>query len=132
MGSNNLQPSWSIGSLFGRRVSGQCVLAKSSNVYLLLEKGLVEELNSSLENDVKNWGKNVASDSLWSNPAFEISSTPSKVLLGLDGSHGSSLLYLFPVNNYSESNPFDLGLKWKFPVTWSTQQAPLQATRFLM
>ena len=41
-----LQPSWSLSSIFGRKVTGRCVLAKSSNVYLQLGRGLVTELEN--------------------------------------------------------------------------------------
>ncbi|MBA0590102.1 hypothetical protein Gorai_018821 [Gossypium raimondii] len=40
----HIQPSWSLSSIFGKQVSGRCVLAKSSSVYLLLDRGLVAEL----------------------------------------------------------------------------------------
>ncbi|GFP88865.1 GPI transamidase component pig-t homolog [Phtheirospermum japonicum] len=43
-----------------------------------------------------------------------------------------SVLYEFPVDGYDESEPLDLGLKWKVPVTWSCEQAPLRANRFLL
>ncbi|GJU90683.1 putative reverse transcriptase domain, aspartic peptidase domain protein [Tanacetum coccineum] len=40
--SRKLQPSWSMNSLFGRTVDGKCALAKSSNVYLNLDRLLAK------------------------------------------------------------------------------------------
>ncbi|TQE08370.1 hypothetical protein C1H46_005998 [Malus baccata] len=40
-----LQPSWSLTSIFGRKVSGRCVLAKSSILYVQLDRGLVAQLD---------------------------------------------------------------------------------------
>lgn len=118
-----LQPSWSLSSIFGRKVNGRCALAKSSKVYLQLERGLVSELK-----------KNIGSEGYDVEANFELSVNPDRVLTEENSRHGigSSLLYEFSVNKYSNSKPFDLGLTWKFPVIWSCQQAPLHATRFLM
>lgn len=118
-----LQPSWSLSSIFGRKVNGRCALAKSSKVYLQLERGLVSELK-----------KNIGSEGYDVEANFELSFNPDRVLTEENSRHGigSSLLYEFSVNKYSNSKPFDLGLTWKFPVIWSCQQAPLHATRFLM
>lgn len=118
-----LQPSWSLSSIFGRKVNGRCALAKSSKVYLQLERGLVSELK-----------KNIGSEGYDVEANFELSFNPDRVLTEENSRHGigSSLLYEFSVDKYSNSKPFDLGLTWKFPVIWSCQQAPLHATRFLM
>lgn len=118
-----LQPSWSLSSIFGRKVNGRCALAKSSKVYLQLERGLVSELK-----------KNIGSEWYDVEANFELSFNPDRVLTEENSRHGigSSLLYEFSVDKYSNSKPFDLGLTWKFPVIWSCQQAPLHATRFLM
>lgn len=118
-----LQPSWSLSSIFGRKVNGRCALAKSSKVYLQLERGLVSELK-----------KNIGSEGYDVEANFELSVNPDRVLTEENSRHGigSSLLYEFSVDKYSNSKPFDLGLTWKFPVIWSCQQAPLHATRFLM
>lgn len=118
-----LQPSWSLSSIFGRKVNGRCALAKSSKVYLQLERGLVSELK-----------KNIGSEGCDVEANFELSFNPDRVLTEENSRHGigSSLLYEFSVDKYSNSKPFDLGLTWKFPVIWSCQQAPLHATRFLM
>ncbi|XP_011010751.1 PREDICTED: GPI transamidase component PIG-T-like [Populus euphratica] len=118
-----LQPSWSLSSIFGRKVNGRCALAKSSKVYLQLERGLVSELK-----------KNIGSEGYDGEANFELSVNPDRVLKEENSRHGigSSLLYEFSVDKYSNSKPFDLGLTWKFPVIWSCQQAPLHAIRFLM
>ncbi|KAG6735588.1 hypothetical protein POTOM_061771 [Populus tomentosa] len=118
-----LQPSWSLSSIFGRKVNGRCALAKSSKVYLQLERGLVPELK-----------KNIGSEGYDVEANFDLSVNPDRVLTEENSRHGigSSLLYEFSVDKYSNSKPFDLGLTWKFPVIWSCQQAPLHAIRFLM
>lgn len=48
------QPSWSFSSLFGREPIGQCVLAKSSNVSMALERTLIERLESSTKENTSN------------------------------------------------------------------------------
>ncbi|CAG7878195.1 unnamed protein product [Brassica rapa] len=103
----DLQPSWSLSSLFGRKVVGKCVLAKSSNVYLQME--------------------GLAHQALWKNEEFELSTQPDRILR-----ENSSFLYIFNIDKSSDSEPFDLGLTWKLPSKWSCQQAPLHASRFLM
>lgn len=105
-----LQPSWSLSSLFGRKVVGKCVLAKSSNVYLQME-GLAHP----------------ETQTLWTNAEFELSIKPDRTLREL-----SSFLFVFDIDKSSDSEPFDLGLTWKLPSKWSCQQAPLHASRFLM
>lgn len=129
-----LQPSWSLTSIFGRRVSGRCVLAKTSNVYLLLDKGLVTELNNLQKDNEIARSENVNYEDLRSSYGFQLSVNPDRVLEEGSGSHTNnpSLVYVFSVEKYSESEPFDLGLTWKVPVLWSCQQAPLHASRFLM
>ncbi|KAM7271519.1 hypothetical protein ACFE04_030733 [Oxalis oulophora] len=114
------QPDWSLSSIFGTKVTGKCVLAKSSSVYLQLESGLVAELkNLQKEND------NTPSENLY---GFELTKNPDRVI----EEKGSSVLYEYAVDKYNVSKPFDLGLMWKSPVSWSCQHAPLHATRFLM
>lgn len=129
-----LQPSWSLTSIFGRRVSGRCVLAKTSNVYLLLDKGLVNELNNLQKDNEIARSENVNYEDLRSSYGFQLSVNPDRVLEEGSGSrtNNPSLVYVFSVERYSESEPFDLGLTWKVPVVWSCQQAPLHASRFLM
>ncbi|CAH8290973.1 unnamed protein product [Eruca vesicaria subsp. sativa] len=109
----HLQPSWSLSSLFGRKVVGKCVLAKSSNVYLQME-GLK---NADPEK----------THTLWKSAEFELSIEPDRTLREL-----SSFLYIFNIDKSSDSEPFDLGFTWKLPSKWLCKQAPLHASRFLM
>ncbi|KAJ6860545.1 hypothetical protein NC651_036822 [Populus alba x Populus x berolinensis] len=61
-----LQPSWSLSSIFGRKVNGRGVLAKSGKVYLQLQRGLVAELKKNV-----NYGADyIASEGLMVNPAL--------------------------------------------------------------
>ncbi|KAJ0110944.1 hypothetical protein Patl1_01578 [Pistacia atlantica] len=128
-GKTNMQPNWSISSIFGRKVSGKCILAKSSNVYLQLDKGLVCELKDLQKENAEYGANNSASEH-----SFELSVNPDKVYEEMDNLHGksTSVMYEYSVDKYSDSQPFDLGLKWKIPVVWLNQQAPLHASRFLM
>ncbi|KAL5097441.1 hypothetical protein RYX36_001768, partial [Vicia faba] len=45
-----IQPSWSLSSIFGRKVNGRCVLPKSSNVYFHVERDLVAQLEKLQKN----------------------------------------------------------------------------------
>lgn len=129
-----LQPSWSLTSIFGRKVSGRCVLAKSSIVYLQLDSSLVAELDSlPKENKISSTDKYVSED-FSSNACFDLSVKPDRVLKELKGfeKKNPSVLYEFLIDKYNESGPFDLGLTWKVPVAWSCQKAPLHVSRFLM
>ncbi|KAK9944791.1 hypothetical protein M0R45_010341 [Rubus argutus] len=129
-----LQPSWSLTSIFGRKVSGRCVLAKSSIVYLQLDSSLVAELDSlQKENNISSTDKYVSED-FSSNACFEVSVKPDRVLKELKGfeKKNPSVLYEFSIDKYNESGPFDLGLTWTVPVAWSCQKAPLHVSRFLM
>ncbi|KAJ7950457.1 GPI transamidase component PIG-T [Quillaja saponaria] len=130
----NVQPSWSLGSIFGRKIGGRCVLAKSSNVYLQLEGALVTELEN-LQKDIVVSGMNdIDPEGLRTNPGFELSIVPDRVHKEVNSLHskGLSILYGYSVEKYSDTEPFDLGLKWKLHVVWSCPQAPLHASRFLM
>ncbi|KAL6968005.1 hypothetical protein U1Q18_033809 [Sarracenia purpurea var. burkii] len=129
-----LQPSWSISSLFGRKVGGKCVLAKSSNVYLQLEGALVSELNNIQKGNEKYNADDLGFEGSWNNPGFELSVSPDRVIKEFNSlrKEGPSFLYEYLVDNYSDSKLFDLGFTWKFPVVWSCLQAPLHASRFLM
>ncbi|KAL2557060.1 GPI transamidase component Gpi16 subunit family protein [Forsythia ovata] len=129
----SLQPSWSLSSLFGRKVSGRCSLSKSSNVYVQLDQNLVSELKEvwkkieEPENDV------LVHEDSWNYPIFELSASPDRIINGVELQRDCSLiLYEFVAENFNKSTPFDLGLRWKLPVVWSCQQAPLSASRFLM
>lgn len=129
-----LQPSWSLSSIFGRKVSGRCVLAKSSNVYVQVERGLVSELKNLHAEDEGSGAGNVTFEKTWNNPGFELSIAPNRVIKEVNILHDdtSIVLYEYLIDNYSNSEPFDLGFTWKFPVVWSSPQAPLHASRFLM
>ncbi|PON99815.1 GPI transamidase component PIG-T [Trema orientale] len=128
------QPSWSLTSIFGREVNGRCVLAKSSNVYLQLDQGLVAELDNLQKENEMLVADFIGYEGLRSSHGFQLSVKPDRILEEVNGSHRNkpSLLYVFSVEKYSDSEPFDLGLTWKLPVVWSCQQAPLHASRFLM
>ncbi|KAL3531101.1 hypothetical protein ACH5RR_010423 [Cinchona calisaya] len=129
---STLQPSWSLSSLFGRKVGGRCVLSKSSNVYVQLDQNLVSELQKvGKENEGSHHD---ISENFWSDPSFEMSVPPDKKIREVESldSGGSSILYEFSVENYSDSKPFDLGFRWKVPLVWSCQQAPLSVSRYLM
>ncbi|KAL4571902.1 hypothetical protein LXL04_018669 [Taraxacum kok-saghyz] len=113
-----LQPNWSMSSLFGKTVDGKCSLAKSSNIYLHLEGNLVHNMKN--EGDYSN---------------FELSISPDTITKEVNPFHKQhpSILYGFSINHSSHnSKPFDLGFKWKLPVTWSCVKPPLHVTRFLM
>lgn len=133
-GENKLQPSWSMSSLFGRKIGGTCLLAKSSNVYLQLDWDLVRELKH-LQNGNQELGvESIMEESFLSNPAFVLSDEPDKVINEVNSrSEGSSaILYEFSVRKHSDLGPFDLGFTWKTPIVWSCPQLPLRVSRFLM
>ena len=44
----------------------------------------------------------------------------------------SSILYEYPIKEYTDTEQFDLGLMWKHPIVWSSPHGPLYASRFLM
>ncbi|KAI7748256.1 hypothetical protein M8C21_000370 [Ambrosia artemisiifolia] len=124
--SRKLQPSWSMSSLFGKTVDGKCALAKSSNVYVQLEGGLVYNMKDTWNNIEGNDGEIVQE------VPYEVS--PDRMMKEINSFHkdGYSILYGFSINNYHSSKPFDLGFWWKLPVTWSCVKAPLRVSRFLM
>ncbi|KAL8160602.1 hypothetical protein V2J09_002139 [Rumex salicifolius] len=118
---SKLQPSWSMSSLFGKTVNARCVLAKSSNVYLQLERGLVSELKDFEKNGMFNIAD------------FELSTVPDGVIKEINKSgKGSSVLYQFLLEKHVAEKPFNLGLTWKQSVNWKCSQAPLHASRYLM
>ncbi|XP_058743631.1 uncharacterized protein LOC131616342 isoform X1 [Vicia villosa] len=125
-----IQPSWSMSSIFGRKVSGRCVLAKSSNVYLQVERDLVAQLEKLHKNTVAYADNDKGIDVLGENLGFEISITPDRVHKELEKS--SSILYEYSIKEYNDTEQFDLGLTWKYPVVWSCPLAPLYASRFLI
>ncbi|GAU44938.1 hypothetical protein TSUD_351530 [Trifolium subterraneum] len=125
-----IQPSWSLSSIFGRKISGRCVLAKSSNVYLQVEKGLVTQLENLEKNKVAYDSNDTGTEVLRRNLGFELSITPDRVHRELEKS--SSILYEYSIKGYNDTEQFDLGLIWKHPIVWSSPHAPLYASRFLM
>ncbi|XP_021273638.1 GPI transamidase component PIG-T isoform X1 [Herrania umbratica] len=133
-GEKRIQPSWSLSSIFGKQVRGRCVLAKSSNVYLQLDRGLVAELKHIHKENEKSVANGLTSENFWTYPSFELSASPDRIVIEENSFHGksSSILYNFQVEKYTESEPLDLGLTWKIPVVWSCQSAPLHSSRFLM
>ncbi|WJX91919.1 hypothetical protein P8452_73634 [Trifolium repens] len=125
-----IQPSWSLSSIFGRKINGRCVLAKSSNVYLQVERGLVTQLDNLEKNTVAYDSNDTGTEALRRNLGFELSITPDKVHRELEKS--SSILYEYSIKGYNDTEQFDLGLIWKYPVVWSSPHAPLYASRYLM
>ncbi|MBA0847901.1 hypothetical protein Goshw_025393 [Gossypium schwendimanii] len=130
----HIQPSWSLSSIFGKQISGRCVLAETSNVYFLLDMGLVAELEHIHKENEKSEEYVLISEKFWNNPSFELSAKPDRIFIEESSllSKNASVLYKFEIEKYGESEPFDLGLFWKTPVVWLCQQAPLHANRFLM
>ncbi|KAK6940522.1 GPI transamidase component PIG-T [Dillenia turbinata] len=127
------QPSWSISSIFGKQITGKCVLAKSSSVFLQIESDAVSELKNLWKENGMSVKSNEMSKNLWSNPYFELSIAPDRVREASSfNSDSSSIFYEFFIQKYSRSESFDLGLTWKSPFVWSCPKAPLHATRFLM
>lgn len=130
-----LQPSWSLSSIFGRKVPGRCVLARSSNVYIQLDKGLMAELQGMLGEQEMLAVTRSSSEGSIRNLAFELSANPDRVHMEMssrDDKH-LSVLYMFSVaEKYDESEPLDLRFTWKIPVVWSIPQAPLHVTRFVL
>lgn len=118
----SLQPSWSVNSLFGKKVVGHCVLAKASRIFFELDKDLAFKID-----ELKPLNS-------WNNSAFELSGVPSRVIRELNAlsNQGSSLLYEFDVSGSSDSIPLDIGIHWKIPLAWSCSHAPFRVSRFLM
>lgn len=133
-GKTHIQPSWSISSIFGRKVSERCFLAKSSNVYLQFDRGLATEVKNLQKGNKMSGANDVDSENFRKSSDFELSINPDRVFEEVNGLHSeySSVLYKFNMEKYNKSEPFDLSFVWKVPVVWACQQAPLHATRFLM
>lgn len=133
--ATRLQPSWSLSSIFGRKVTGRCALAKSSNVYIHLDRGLMAELQGMLREQEILAITRSSSEGFRSNPAFELSANPDRVHMEINSRDDkpSSILYMFMVEEkYDDSEPLDLRFTWKISVVWSIPQAPLHVTRFLL
>jgi GPI-anchor transamidase subunit T len=124
------QPSWSLNSIFGRKINGRCVLAKSSNVYLQVERGLVSQLENLQKNTVAYAANYTDTEVLRRNLGFDLSIMPDKIHRELGKS--STILYEYSIKGYNDTEQFDLGLTWKYPVVWSSLHAPFYASRFLM
>lgn len=116
-----LQPSWSLSQLFKKEMTGKCVLAKSSKIFLELERGLLEKIVE-------------IHDDSWSNSFFDLFPSPDREIKELENSNGQvgSSLYEYKVDNSNENKPLDVGITWKLPLVWSSVHAPFQASRFLM
>nr|CAD1820251.1 unnamed protein product [Ananas comosus var. bracteatus] len=116
-----LQPSWSLSQLFKKEMTGKCVLAKSSKIFLELERGLLEKIVE-------------IRDDSWSNSFFDLFPSPDREIKELENSNGQvgSSLYEYKVDNSNENKPLDVGITWKLPLVWSSVHAPFQASRFLM
>ncbi|XP_051113184.1 uncharacterized protein LOC127239196 [Andrographis paniculata] len=130
--SEKISPSsWSLSSLFGRAVGGKCSLSNSSNVYIQLDQKLVSEINE-LEKNSDDYKKgNPVVQGTQNNPLFELSHQPKRVVKEVYSPEQGSIFFEFPID-YSRSEQFNLGLRWKVPVVWSCQQAPLHVSRFLL
>ncbi|KAJ0980443.1 hypothetical protein J5N97_008698 [Dioscorea zingiberensis] len=117
-----LQPNWSIMSMFKKKVTGQCVLAKASTIFIELENSLAAEIEK------------LGCGESWKNPAFELSVKPDRVIRELNSVEGKSgsTLYEFKVVQYDKYEHLDVGIKWKLPLVWSCPQVPFLASRFLM
>ncbi|KAI0523010.1 hypothetical protein KFK09_005400 [Dendrobium nobile] len=117
-----LQPSWSISSLFGKEVVGQCVLAKTSRIFFELEKDLAFKVDK------------LQPLSSWNTSAFELSGIPNSNIRELNAvkNLGSSVLYVFEVSNSNDHIPLDVGIRWKIPLVWSCPHAPFHMNRYLM
>ncbi|XP_020575014.1 GPI transamidase component PIG-T isoform X2 [Phalaenopsis equestris] len=122
LGDGSLQPSWSLNSLFGKKVVGHCVLAKTSRIFLELENDLALKVDK------------LQPLSSWNNSAFELSVIPNNEIRELNALNKlrSSVLYVFEVSGLNDSVPLDLGIHWKIPLVWSCSRAPFHVNRFLM
>ncbi|KAJ6797137.1 GPI transamidase component PIG-T [Iris pallida] len=117
----SLQPSWSLSSVLGKKVAGQCVVSKASRIFYELDKGLVSELEK------------LESSYSWRNPVFELSVPPHRVIRESNTLQGqsTSVLYEYRVN-FDDYETVDVGVTWKLPLKWSCPHAPFYASRFLM
>lgn len=116
-----LQPNWSMRHLFNRKLSGKCLVSKSSRVFFEVDKGIVDKVNKT------------GSDLSWNNEFFVLSNSPDRLIKDLNNLEvQSSSLYEYDVSTYSEETPFDVGITWKLPLIWSCTPSPFHASRFLM
>ncbi|CAL4969791.1 unnamed protein product [Urochloa decumbens] len=116
-----LQPSWSMKHLFNRKLSGKCLVSKSSRIFIEVDKGIVDKVNKS------------GSDLSWNNEFFVLSNGPDRLIKNLNNLEvQSASIYEYDVSNYSEEKPFDVGITWKLPLIWSCTPSPFHASRYLM
>ncbi|KAL5205012.1 hypothetical protein ABZP36_009883 [Zizania latifolia] len=116
-----LQPSWSMKDLFNRKLSGKCLVSKTSRVFFEIEKDIVDKVDKS------------GTEASWTNDLFVLSSAPDRVLKEINNMDGhSSSICEYDVSNYNEDAPLDVGVTWKLPLIWSCTPAPYHANRFLM
>lgn len=128
-----LQPSWSLSSLFGRKVTEKCSLSNSSHVYIQFEQNLLYEENKPREESEAANTDILIHEGFHNNPCFALSLRPGRVIKEVENlKKVGSILYEYSVEDYDEYRPFDLALRWKVPVVWSCHQAPLHASRFLL
>ncbi|KAK4409198.1 GPI transamidase component PIG-T [Sesamum angolense] len=126
------QPSWSLSSLFGRKVSGKCSLSNSSNVYVQFEQSLVSKVKELREKRESSKNEILIHEGFQNNLCLNYHFPQKNYKRSGEPEERGLVLYEFSVEDYDESEPFDLGLSWKVPVFWSCQQAPLHASRFLL
>uniref|UniRef100_A0A0D9XS15 GPI transamidase component PIG-T n=1 Tax=Leersia perrieri TaxID=77586 RepID=A0A0D9XS15_9ORYZ len=115
-----LQPSWSMKDLFHRKLSGKCLVSKSSRVFLEIEKDVVDKIGKS------------GTEASWTNELFVLSTAPDRMLKELNNMDAQSSLYEYDVTKYNNDKPLDVGITWKLPLIWSCTPAPYHANRFLM
>eukprot|EP00250_Pteridium_aquilinum_P030640 c4176_g1_i1 orf=378-2543(+) len=155
-----LQPSWSLSSLFGRQLLGQCLLAKSSAVYIEFEGPLVEKLEpisigaewtkrrdtcmsegkgdviGELEcsADVNEDYESLLLANFKENSIFKVKGVPSSLSLEMAAHEKSShgVLLAFNIPKHVNHHYVNVGLTWKAPFTWSPVRGPFRATRFLV
>jgi GPI-anchor transamidase subunit T len=115
------QPNWTIRHLFNSKLSRKCLVSKSSRIFLQIDGGIADRVNKT------------GTDVSWNNEFFVLSSSPDRVIKELNNLKiQSSTLYEYNVSIYSEEKPFDLGITWKLPLSWSCTTSPYYTSRFLM
>ncbi|KAJ4795028.1 GPI transamidase component GPI16 [Rhynchospora pubera] len=106
-----LQPidrtSWSMHQLFKKSLTGKCALAKSSKVFLEIERSLVSQNENILE-------------------------LVGEADMVTNDQRDHSTIYQYNVERYSEHEALDIRVNWKKLLQVSFLQAPLHASRFLM
>ncbi|KAK3136701.1 hypothetical protein QOZ80_5BG0441180 [Eleusine coracana subsp. coracana] len=116
-----LQPNWSMRHLFNSKLSGKCLVSKSSRIFLEIDKGVADKVRKS------------GTDDSWNNEFFVLSSSPDRVIEEVNNLKvQSSIIYEYDINIYSEEKPFDVGITWKLPLLWSCTPSPYHTSRFLM